>query len=109
MDNGAIYGTIQSRDKYVQGYVDQLNQMANTIANGDIEVTIPKGSVLPEGTVLNGVTYSTANGNREIMEALKVTVQGLNGLHQLGYTMNGEQGEPLFTDADGNTDNLTAA
>lgn len=109
LDNGAIYGTIQSRDKYVQGYVDQLNQMANTIANGDIEVTIPKGSVLPEGTVLNGVTYSTANGNREIMEALKVTVQGLNGLHQLGYTMNGEQGEPLFTDADGNTDNLTAA
>ncbi|SFF24907.1 flagellar hook-associated protein 1 FlgK [Paenibacillus catalpae] len=107
LSNGAIYGTIQSRDKYVQGYIEQLDQMANTIANGDIEVTIPKGSVLPEGTVLNGVTYTGAN--RTLTEDLKVTVQGLNGLHQLGYTMNGEQGEPLFTDADGNIDNLTAA
>lgn len=107
LDNGAIYGTIQSRDKYVQGYLEQLDQMANTIANGDIEVTIPKGSVLPEGTVLNGVTYTGAN--RTLTEDLAVTVQGLNGLHQLGYTMNGEQGEPLFTDASGNTDNLTAA
>lgn len=107
LDNGAIYGTIQSRDKYVQGYLEQLDQMANTIANGDIEVTIPKGSVLPEGTVLNGVTYTGAN--RTLAEDLTVTVQGLNGLHQLGYTMNGEQGEPLFTDADGNTDHLTAA
>ncbi|MCM3628107.1 flagellar hook-associated protein FlgK [Paenibacillus glycanilyticus] len=107
LDNGAIYGTIQSRDKYVQGYMEQLDQMANTIANGEMEVTIPKGSVLPEGTVLNGVTYTGAN--RTLTEDLTVTVQGLNGLHQLGYTMNGEQGEPLFTDANGNTDNLTAA
>ncbi|NIK71012.1 flagellar hook-associated protein FlgK [Paenibacillus sp. BK720] len=107
LNNGAIYGTMQSRDNYVQGYMDQLNQMANTIANGDLQVTIPKGSVLPEGTVLNGVTY--AGANRTLTEDLTVTVQGLNGLHQLGYTMNGEQGEPLFTDADGNTDNLTAA
>lgn len=106
LNNGAIYGTIYARDKYVQGYMDELDTMANTLANGEFEVTIPKGSVLPSGTVLNGTTYN--GSNRELTEDLTVTVKGLNGLHQLGYTLSGEQGLPLFTNAAGGTDNITA-
>ncbi|OMF35837.1 flagellar hook-associated protein FlgK [Paenibacillus sp. FSL H8-0548] len=106
LNNGAIYGTIYSRDSHVQGYIDNLNAMANTIANGEFQVTIPKGSILPEGTILNGVSYTGTS--RELTEDLPVTVKGLNGLHQLGYTLSGEPGLPIFTDASGSTENLTA-
>lgn len=83
LNSGELFGIIKSRDSIVQDYLDQLNEMANTIANGDVEVTIPAGSVLPEGTVFNGVTYTGAN--RTLTTDLTVTVKGINGLHQLGY------------------------
>src|SRR5690606_11068442 len=57
--------------------------------------------------VFGGVTYTGAN--RTLTEDLKVTVQGLNGLHQLGYSLAGtDAGLPLFTDSDGGTTGLTA-
>ncbi|AQT85091.1 flagellar hook-associated protein 1 [Paenibacillus larvae subsp. larvae] len=107
LTSGEFVGLITSRDKYVNDYKKQLDDIANTIANGDITITIPKGSVLPEGTVLNGVTYT--GDNRTLTEDLTVTVKGLNGLHQLGYT-NGnplEAGGPFFTTKDG-SDVITA-
>lgn len=84
LDSGEVYGMIVSRDVYVADYISQLDEMANTIANGAITITIPKGAVLPEGTVLNGITYTGAN--RTLNADLTVTVNGLNGLHKLGYT-----------------------
>lgn len=110
LKGGSVYGAIYARDNYVADYTNQLNNIANTLANGDVTVTIPKGSVLPEGTVLNGVTYSNANGNRTLDSDLTVTVKGLNGLHKLGYlpgvspaTAAGD----FFVASDGGT--LTAA
>ncbi|OGX60620.1 MAG: flagellar hook-associated protein FlgK, partial [Paenibacillus sp. RIFOXYA1_FULL_44_5] len=108
LKSGEVYGMVVSRDQYVADYQKQTDQMANTIANGDITVTLPAGSVLPEGTVLNGVTYSGAN--RTLASDLSVTVKGLNGLHKLGY----EQNDPatgasdLFTTSDGSS-TITAA
>lgn len=110
LNSGAIYGTIYARDHFVEGYISELDKMAQTMANGEFTVTIPKGAVLPEGTVLGDTTYTTAAGNRTLSEDLTVTVKGLNGLHQLGYNLTGtNSGIPFFTDSSGGTENLTAA
>jgi flagellar hook-associated protein 1 FlgK len=104
LTGGEVYGMIHSRDQYVADYRNQINQLANTLATGDIEITIPAGSVLPSGTVLNNVTYSDANNNRTLTTDLKVTVQGINGLHKLGYTLSGDTptaGGDFFSTKDG--------
>ncbi|MEC0227887.1 flagellar hook-associated protein FlgK [Paenibacillus alba] len=94
LKSGEVFGMIVSRDKYVSDYQTQLNTIANSIANGDVKVTIPAGSVLPEGTILNGVTYSGAS--RTLTSDLTATVAGINGLHKLGYTF----GTPAATGTD---------
>ncbi|MDQ8734024.1 flagellar hook-associated protein FlgK [Paenibacillus sp. LHD-38] len=107
LNSGAIYGTLYSRDHYVDGYIGELDKLVQTMANGEFEVTLPKGSVLPEGTVLNNVTYTGAN--RTLTEDTTVMVNGLNGLHQLGYSLAGQDaGLPFFTDSTGGTTGLTA-
>lgn len=107
LNSGAIYGTIHSRDQFVDGYIKELDKLVQTMAYGEFEVTLPKGSVLPEGTVLNNVTYTGTN--RTLAEDTTVTVNGLNGLHQLGYSLAGEDaGLPFFTDSSGGTTGLNA-
>ncbi|MFC5448791.1 flagellar hook-associated protein FlgK [Paenibacillus aestuarii] len=103
LKSGEIFGMMLSRDKYVADYQNQLDTLANTLANGDLTVTIPAGSVIPEGTILNGTTYSNANGNRELTSDLTVTVKGINGLHKLGYTFDtpAKQGVDFFTSTSG--------
>jgi flagellar hook-associated protein 1 FlgK len=101
LEGGEIYGLIISRDRYVADYQRQLDAMARAIAEGEITVTIPAGSVLPNGIVLNGVTYNDTN--RFLTQDLTVTVNGLNGLHQLGYPLVSplETGLPFFVSKDG--------
>jgi flagellar hook-associated protein 1 FlgK len=101
LKSGEVFGMMTSRDKYVSDYQNQLDTLANTIANGDIKVTIPAGSMIPEGTVLNGVTYTGAN--RTLTSDITTTVQGLNGLHKLGYTFDtpAKTGEDFFTSNNG--------
>ncbi|OBZ09943.1 MULTISPECIES: flagellar hook-associated protein FlgK [Bacillales] len=107
LNSGTIYGTMYSRDHFVEGYIGELNKLVQTMATGEFEITLPKGSVLPEGTVLNNVTYTGTN--RTLAEDTTVTVKGLNGLHQLGYSLAGtEAGLPLFTDSTGGVSGLTA-
>ncbi|WP_411343971.1 flagellar hook-associated protein FlgK [Paenibacillus sp. WLX1005] len=101
LTGGEIQGMLYSRDQYVADQKTQLNQLANTIANGSVSVTLPSGSVIPEGTVLNGVTYSDAAGNRTLTSDLTVTVNGINGLHKLGYNSSGEAGGDFFSTSDG--------
>ncbi|MFC4777819.1 flagellar hook-associated protein FlgK [Paenibacillus sp. GCM10023252] len=67
---GEIAGLITSRDKYVGDYQSQVDALADTLVNGDITVTIPKGSTY------NGVALAADQ---------TVTVKGINGLHKLGY------------------------
>ncbi len=101
LNGGEAYGMIVSRDQYVANYQQQLNTLVNGLANGDIQVTIPAGSVLPDGTTLNNVTYNGAA--RTLAADLTVTVKGLNGLHQLGYTMMDppQAGGAFFASKDG--------
>ncbi|MNO17861.1 Flagellar hook-associated protein 1 [compost metagenome] len=107
LNSGTMFGIVKSRDSLVRDYLDQLNEMANTIANGDVTITIPAGSVLPEGTALNGVTYSGAN--RTLTVDTTVTVQGINGLHELGYlfTTPAQTAGEFFSSSDGGP--ITAA
>lgn len=117
--SGEVYGMVISRDKYVADYQKQLDTLANTIANGEIQITIPEGSVLPDNIALNtvasdgsvsSVTY-TGTSRTVGSGGLTVRVNGLNGLQKLGYTVSGtavQQGVDFFTSKDGSS-NLTAA
>ncbi|WP_239615866.1 flagellar hook-associated protein FlgK [Cohnella mopanensis] len=78
---GEVAGLITSRDKYVADYKEQLDAMANTLVNGDIDITIPAGS-----------TYL----GTKLANDLPVTVQGINGLHKLGYLFNSPPALPIL-------------
>ncbi|GGD92256.1 flagellar hook-associated protein FlgK [Paenibacillus nasutitermitis] len=87
LNGGEVYGMIFSRENYVKDYSKQLDELADTLANGDIKVTLPKGTVLPVGmsvTTTSGGSVSGALG-----EDTEVILKGLNGLHQLGYSLDG--------------------
>ncbi|MGO4538679.1 flagellar hook-associated protein FlgK [Paenibacillus sp. 2TAB19] len=86
LTGGEIHGMIVSRDTYVSEFRQQLDTLANTLANGEFQVTVPAGWVKPGTTV--------ATTAPEV-----VTVQGINGLHKLGYSLGSpaEQGEDFFT------------
>lgn len=94
---GEVHGMIFSRVKYVKDYSDQLNDLANTIANGRIKITLPAGSVLPSGVSVPDKDGTPVSGT--IAKNTEVYVNGLNGLHQLGYTLDGtaSPGLPFFT------------
>ncbi|MFD0957912.1 flagellar hook-associated protein FlgK [Paenibacillus chungangensis] len=94
---GEVHGMIVSRDNYVAGFQQQLDTLANTLANGEFQVTIPAGWVKP------GTTVPTTTDE-------VVTVKGINGLHKLGYTLAdpATAGEDFFTFKTGAT-GITAA
>ncbi|PZD97834.1 flagellar hook-associated protein FlgK [Paenibacillus sambharensis] len=74
LNNGEVFGMIVSRDIYVKEYQQQLDTLANTLANGEFEITMPAGSTIP--------------GEAAPLTAPRViTVNGINGLHKLGYTL----------------------
>ncbi|MBD0384183.1 flagellar hook-associated protein FlgK [Paenibacillus sedimenti] len=107
LNSGEVHGMIVSRDTYVADYIKELDKIASTLTTGEVTVTIPKGSVLPEGTVLNGVTYSGAA--RTLTSDLTVKVNGVNGLHKLGYNFKSPYvGGDFFTVKGGGT-TFTAA
>ncbi|UVI29897.1 flagellar hook-associated protein FlgK [Paenibacillus spongiae] len=83
LNNGEVYGMFVARDVYVADYRRQLDTMANTLANGDIQITLPAGSVKPGTTT-------------PITAPETITVKGINGLHKLGYTLE----EPATTGLD---------
>ncbi|ASA24494.1 flagellar hook-associated protein FlgK [Paenibacillus donghaensis] len=109
LTGGETYGMIFSNTKYVADYQKQLDGIANTLATGELEVTIPAGSNLPAGTVvLKESEITNPDGTKVTLAAgaavpvpltgdLKTTVKGMNGLHELGYAMNGTSGRPFFT------------
>ncbi|MFD1953947.1 flagellar hook-associated protein FlgK [Paenibacillus thailandensis] len=92
---GEVKGLFESRDVTLQGYLDKLDNLANTIANGPVEVTLPAGSTY-QGATLAADTV--------------VTVNGINGLHQLGFTFDNpaQQGVAIFTSGTAGG-NITAA
>lgn len=92
---------------------NQLNAMVDTLVNGAVDVTLPNGYVtsanlvanndvtLEDGTTVTAGTVIPA-GSR-IASSVSVTVNGFNGLHQLGYTLSdpAQTGLPFFTTTDG--------
>lgn len=108
LTKGEIAGYIESRDVFVQGYINQMNVMANTLATGEIEVTLPAGSILPDGVTIPGAQMDPANP-RKLLQDTKYTVEGLNGLHKLGYTLQepATVGKDFFVSSDGGA--ITAA
>lgn len=118
LNSGELYGMIYSRDTYVADYHSQLDTLANSVANGQMKVTVPKGSVLPVGstvTVVNsdGTTTNVTitDANKEVTDSAGIVlrVNGLNGLQKLGYaaTSTYQQGIDFFTSSSGST--ITAA
>ena len=99
---GNIEGYVQSRDVHVAEYTKQMDIMANTLATGKVEVTLPAGSILPKGLVIPGAVMDPANP-RKLMNDTKYTVNGLNALHKLGYTLEdpAKNGLDFFTTSDG--------
>lgn len=119
INSGEVYGMVISRDRYVADYQKQLDTLANSLANGEIEVKLPEGSVLPDNISLNTVAADGTVSNITYTGAartlgpggLTVRVNGLNGLQKLGYTVSGsglQQGIDIFTPKDGST-NITAS
>ncbi|MUT65019.1 flagellar hook-associated protein FlgK [Paenibacillus sp. NEAU-GSW1] len=96
LSGGELHGMFKSLDD-VNEFVKQLDTLANTIANGEFEVTIPAGSILP------GTTTPIAADQ-------KMIVKGINGLHKLGYTLESPAtaGIDIFTSNNG-TGVITAA
>ncbi|WP_199616760.1 flagellar hook-associated protein FlgK [Paenibacillus alkalitolerans] len=86
LSSGEVYGMFLSRDQIIPNYQLQLDSMIRAMVEGKTTITLPKGTVLPEGTVIDGTTYSGAN--RTLTSDLKVVINGVNGLHRLGYTLN---------------------
>ncbi|QAY67752.1 flagellar hook-associated protein FlgK [Paenibacillus protaetiae] len=84
LSGGEVQGLFVSRDVNLQGFLNDLDNLANTLANGDVEVTLPAGS-----------TYQGAT----LAADTKVTVKGINGLHQLGFTFDNpaQPGAAIFT------------
>jgi flagellar hook-associated protein 1 FlgK len=91
LNSGEVHGMIVSRDVYVAEYRRQLDSLANTLANGEFRIVIPAGSHLPQDFAnAQNPPLSVPLANDTV-----VTVKGINGLHQLGYTLEG--GNPPAT------------
>ncbi|KKO54964.1 flagellar hook-associated protein FlgK [Paenibacillus sp. DMB20] len=118
LKGGEVHGMIISKDRLVEDYRNQIDVLANTLVNGDVEVKLPAGVMPPEGTVLTSDAEISVNGVASTLPAgqpmplgavlqkdVSTVVKGFNGLHQLGYTMDGstDKGVPFFTAADGGT------
>ena len=45
---GEVHGMMVSKDLFVVDCRNQLNSMANTLVNGDVQVTLPAGATRKE-------------------------------------------------------------
>ncbi|NHN33865.1 flagellar hook-associated protein FlgK [Paenibacillus agricola] len=106
LSSGEVYGMINSRDVLVASYQNEINTMVKTMVEGDVKVTLPAGSVVPEGTIIGTKTYTGTVAQRTLQEAdaREITVKGFNGLHKLGYVLNNDKfvtGGDFFQTSDG--------
>lgn len=100
LQTGEVFGMILSRDTIIRSYVTELNTMVRSMVSSPVQVTLPANTMLPTGVTLTATDGSTVTGT--LTEEKTVTVNGLNGLHQLGYDMKGNPGKPFFVMTAGN-------
>ncbi|HEY0829365.1 MAG TPA: flagellar basal body rod C-terminal domain-containing protein, partial [Bacilli bacterium] len=107
LNSGEVAGMLISRDQFVASYRSQLDTMARAVAEGEVTVTLPAGSVIPEGTVIGTTTYTGSITARTLTAPTDVVVQGINGLHHLGYVVGEgggfEVGGDIFVTSDGSS------
>ncbi|GBF10536.1 flagellar hook-associated protein FlgK [Tepidibacillus sp. HK-1] len=108
LTSGEIHGYLLSRDQYVQDFQAQMDAMVKGLVEGEFELTIPTGTILPDGTTLTKtdgttVTYTGDANQRTVTSDITVIIKGINGLHQLGYTLQDplQAGGLFFTTKDG--------
>jgi flagellar hook-associated protein 1 len=105
LNSGEVHGMLISRDEYLKLYKFQINAMVKSLVEGDVSVTLPKGTVVPTGTTLGDKTWTGTIADRTVTDenGITVTVKGLNGLHKLGYSIDNppKSGMPFFTIAEG--------
>jgi flagellar hook-associated protein 1 FlgK len=101
ISSGELYGLKLSRDGIVREMSGNLDAMVNGLVEGEFKMTLPKGMIVPQGVILEGANVDP--NTRELLENYEATVKGINGLHQLGYTLEepATQGLPLFVSATG--------
>lgn len=102
---GEVHGMIYSRDVHVGNYTDQLDAMVQALVQGEVEVTLPEGMVIPDGMTVGGETYSGSVEDRTLTEDTTVTLNGINGVHELGYIFgDAEKRVPFFSQKAGHTE-----
>lgn len=112
---GEIAGYAKSLED-IQLVRDQLNAMVDTLVRGEIEITMPNGYKTSNDMIAeNDVEVTNADGTKttyaagdtipagsNITSSVTFKVNGFNGVHQLGYSLNtpAETGIPFFTSKD---------
>lgn len=94
LSSGEVYGLIVSRDRHVADYQEKLNAMVASLVSGETEVTLQEGMMLPDGVSVTDTDGATHSGT--LTGPVTIVVQGINGLHQLGYTLEGVPGGHFF-------------
>ncbi|WP_025027197.1 flagellar hook-associated protein FlgK [Caldalkalibacillus mannanilyticus] len=87
---GEIFGMMKSRDVLVAEYQSHLNTMFQGLITGKVDVKLSQGSILPIDVTyrdVNGVEQTLTAGSPVPANGITVEVDGINGLHKLGWTM----------------------
>lgn len=110
ISSGQIKGYQESISE-VNIYQNQLDELVRGIVEGEFQLTIPAGTIIPEGQTLTfvddtEVTFSGDRASRRLISDVTIKIDGVNGLHQLGYTLGDPltSGEAFFTTNDGSSD-----
>ncbi|TCP57835.1 flagellar hook-associated protein 1 FlgK [Tumebacillus sp. BK434] len=95
---GEIKGLIDARNTDVANYKNQLDLLAQTLATGDVKMKLPNDYTVPNGVSVRGADGTVYNAGIVLPKGTEILVAGLNGLHELGYTMNSplETGKAFF-------------
>jgi len=112
---GELAGYVQSKAD-IEHVRNELNALVSSLVTGEVKVRLENGYVtsvpmtanndvtLEDGTVIPAGTTIPAGSS--IISPVEFTVNGFNGLHELGYTLSdpAQSGIPFFVTSDGSTD-----
>jgi len=116
---GEIKGYTQSLEE-INKVRNQLNALVDTLINGAVDVTMPNGyktqdimvaknavTVLDETTTpATEIQYNAGDqipAGSKIISSVTFEVNGFNGLHRLGYALDGTTGLDFFSTKDNST------